>query len=186
MKRAGYLFAILVFLPASLWAQSSHAASAKLPEFSGIWNLNMRESKIQTGRPSGLGQMVIAYDGKTWKLKHIRRNNDGLVSDTWDITLVVGSTTLHVEREEPLTFRSRIYRDGDAMVLLEYVRTDRGQTTRNTVRYTLENDGMTLVEDERSVSVLGTERNHWVLDRVPPGTAAPFSQSRDPDGSDTR
>jgi hypothetical protein len=57
--------------------------------------------------------------------------------------------------------------------MTEYVRTDRGQQTSNTVRYTLEDDGNTLIELEQQKGPLGTETNRWVLERQ--GAAAPAS-----------
>jgi hypothetical protein len=149
-------------------------AKSTLPAFSGTWALDLKRSTIQGQRPAGSSQVVIEYDGRTWRYRHIHSNSYGQVSDAWDTTLVVGAKTLHVAREEPLTFRSRIYLEknasqGDTLVLQEFVRTDRGGTARNTVRYSLEDGGNTLVETEKSVGVMGTEINRWVLQRQAPG-----------------
>jgi hypothetical protein len=55
----------------------------------------------------------------------------------------------------------------------EYVRTDKGQHTRNTVTYTLEDDGNTLIELEKEKGPIGTETNRWVLERQGTGATAP-------------
>ena len=142
------------------------ATTQKLPPFSGTWLLNLKRSKIETDRPSGTSRAVIQYDGKTWHYIHIHWNNNyEQQEDQWQVTMTVGSPAFHVEREEPLTFRSRIYRQGDAMVLLEYIKTDKGQRTTTTVHYTLEDDGNTLIEEEKSKGPLGSTTNRWVLER---------------------
>jgi hypothetical protein len=177
------------------------ANSTTLPPFSGTWALDLQRSTIQGQRPAGTGQVVIQYDGRIWRYRHIHSNNYGQVSDDWDTTLVVGAKTLHVAREEPLTFRSRIYLEkaasqkaasqpatsqpadhlSDTLVLQEYVRTDRGGRARNTVRYSLEDGGATLIETEKSSGPMGTETNRWVLHRQSPGDAPPPIDRKDKD-----
>jgi hypothetical protein len=85
--------------------------------------------------------------------------------DTWSIVLVVGSPKFHVEKDGPLVFHSRMYRDGDALVLAEDITASDGQKAKNTVRYTLEDDGNTLVESEKEETPAGNETNRWVLER---------------------
>jgi hypothetical protein len=100
---------------------SSSLASArngKKPPFSGAWILNMQRSKAEAAHPPVSGEAVILYDGKTWHFKRTHKNATGKV-DTWSIDLVVGSPKLHVEKDGPLVFHSRMCRDGDALVLAE-------------------------------------------------------------------
>jgi hypothetical protein len=167
--RASFLLILLVagFTAFSLASAQGKAAAAKatLPPFSGTWTLNLKRSKIEGDKPIGVNQAVIEYDGKTWHYIHTHRNRYDQLSDTWQVTLVVGSPVYHVEQEEPLTFRSRIFRQGDAMVMLEHVKTDRGQRTTNMFRYTLEDGGNTLVEVDKVKGPLGTETNRYVLER---------------------
>jgi hypothetical protein len=168
-------------------------SSAKRPPapFSGTWALDLQRSTIQGQRPTGSSRAVIEYDGRTWRYRHIHSNSYDQVSDAWDTTLTVGAKTLHVAREEPLTFRSRIYLEkngsgknatqGDTLVLQEFVRTDRGGAARNTVRYSLEDGGNTLIETEKSVGAMGTEINRWILRRQAPGEAPPPIDRKDKD-----
>jgi hypothetical protein len=167
-------------------ARPAKATPTPLPPFSGTWALDLAHSTIQSQRPPGSSQVVIQYDGRTWRYRHIHSNNYGQVSDDWDTTLTVGAKTLHVAREEPLTFRSRIYLDKTThptatLVLEEFVRTDRGGHAHNTVRYSLEDAGATLIETEKSSGPMGTETNRWVLHRQPPGTAPPPIDRKDKD-----
>jgi hypothetical protein len=235
--------------PAAHAPSQPHPATATttpLPPFSGTWALDLAHSTIQGQRPPGSSQVVILYDGRTWRYRHIHSNNYGQVSDDWDTTLTVGAKTLHVAREEPLTFRSRIYVEKarpqkstpekaslqksrpappkpaparlenaspdpntlepgsqpklapgpatppqaatpanehpfDTVVLQEFVLTDRGGRARNTVRYSLEDGGATLIETEKSSGPMGTETNRWVLHRQSPGTAPPPIDRKDKD-----
>jgi hypothetical protein len=141
------------------------ASPHTLPPFSGTWLLNLQRSKIESERPSGTSRAVIQYDGKNWRYIHIHWNRYNQQEDKWQVRLLVGSSAYHVEREEPLTFSSRISRQGDAMVLTEYLRTDKGQRGHTTTRYTLADGGNTLIEDERTVGPLGPATNRWVLER---------------------
>jgi hypothetical protein len=159
----------LFFTPPGVSAQSPAAQdhsvpSHQLPPFSGTWILNMKRSKIESP-PPGSGQAIIEYDGRIWKYTHKHFNSSGQVTDTWSVRLVVGSPTLHVEREEPLVFRSRIARAGDALVMTEYVTVANGQRAKNITRYTLEDNGNTLIEAEKGQGPLGIETNRWVLER---------------------
>jgi hypothetical protein len=165
---------------APVHAAKPHATAAAtpktIPPFSGTWFLNQKRSTIEGQRPQGKSKAVIQYDGKTWHYIHTQMNGQDQLDDSWQITMVVNSPTYHVEMEEPLTFRSRIRTVGNALVMDEYVRTDKGQHTRNTVTYTLEDDGNTLIELEKEKGPLGTETNRWVLERQGTGATKPADQ----------
>jgi hypothetical protein len=137
----------------------------KLPPFSGTWLLNMKRSQVYGSRPSGKNYAVIQYDGKTWRHIHVQWNGWDQQEDAWQVTMTVGSPVFHVEKHEPLTFRSRIYRQGDSLVMLEYIKDDKGQTVTTTIHYTLEEEGNTLIEEEKSKGPLGVTTSRWVLER---------------------
>jgi hypothetical protein len=150
-------------------ANPAAPSTQKLPPFSGTWLLNMKRSQIYGTRPSGKNFAVIQYDGKTWKHTHVQWNGWDQQEDAWQVVMVVGSPVYHVEQHEPLTFRSRIYRQGDSMVMLEYIRSNKGQNVTTTIHYTLEDDGNTLIEEEKSKGPLGVQTSHWVLERQTEG-----------------
>lgn len=159
MKAVGWLGLGLL-----LSSFSASAQNGKVPPFSGTWILNMQRSKVEAAHPPVSGEAVILYDGKTWHFKRTHRNATEKV-DRWSIDLVVGSPKFHVEKDGPLVFHSRMYRDGDALVLAEDITASDGQKAKNTVRYTLEDDGNTLIESEKEETPAGNETNRWVLDR---------------------
>lgn len=173
MKLFATLLALALALPCSfLSAQAKSKAKARpaastrpLPPFSGTWILNLDRSTIEGERPGGINKAIIQYDGKHWHYSHSHVDTHEDDSNLWQVSLIVGSPTLHVEREPPLTFRSRIFRQGDALVMTETIRVDNGQHTSSTIRYTLEDNGNTLVELETQKGPLGTQTNRYVLER---------------------
>lgn len=140
------------------------AQSEKIPPFSGTWTLNMQRSKVEAPHPPVSSEATIDYDGKTWHFKRTHKYATGK-PDTWTAEFVVDSAKLHVEKEGPFTFRSRMYRDRDALVLVEDISATDGRKGKNTVRYTLEDDGNTLIESEKEETPDGPETNRWVLER---------------------
>jgi len=140
------------------------AQSTGIPPFSGTWMLNMSRSKLEAAHPPVSGDAIISYDGRIWHFKRTHKNAAGK-ADTWSIDLVVGSREFHVEKDGPLVFHSRMHRDGDALVLVEDITASDGQKAKNTVRYTLEDDGNTLIEFEKEETPAGNETNRWVLER---------------------
>jgi hypothetical protein len=166
--RSHLLLLVLAVPLTGLAAQSSPrergSASTTLPAFSGTWVLNPARSKV-VQRSNGESRAVIQYDGKTWHYIHTHQAEEDEKPDAWQTTLVVDSPTPHVVQGEDITFRSRIQRVGNAMLLTETGVTLNGQKTANTVRYTLEDGGKTLIETETAVGPLGKQVNIYVLER---------------------
>ena len=148
-----------------LWGSLARLQAEKLPPpFSGTWVLNMERSKVEAAHPPVSGEAVIRYDGKTWHFKRTHRSTAGKV-DVWSIDLVVGSPKFHVEKDGPYVFHTRMFRDGDSLVLAENITASDGQMGRNTVRYSLEDNGSTLIADEKEETPVGNETNRWVFER---------------------
>lgn len=80
--------------------------------------------------------------------------------------MVVDSREDRIARDPPLTIRARVTREGDVIILTEEYTADTGEKASNNVRYSVTNDGSTLVEDEREVTPDGNEHNVWILKRV--------------------
>ena len=175
-----YLLLLALALPAAASLGQSAAPShpnpastkpaAKLPPFSGTWILDPARSQLSQ-RISGESKAIIDYDGKTWHYVHSHQQSPDELPDQWQTTLVVNSPKFNTTQTEEIVFHSRMIRAGNALVFSEYGVTMRGQKMRNTVRYTLEDDGNTLIEAETTVSPLGPQHNLYVLQRE--GTAPP-------------
>ncbi len=139
-------------------------AEAKLPPFSGTWILDNQKSQI-IQRIDGESKAIIAYDGKSWHYVHSHQSSPNDEPDQWQTRLVVDSPKYNTVEGTDIVFHSKIARQGNAMVLSGYGVTVRGQRTRNTVRYTLQDDGNTLIEAETTVNMLGPQHNLYVLHR---------------------
>ena len=140
------------------------AAPKTLAPFSGTWVMDEKRSKLITPI-RGVSKAIIVYDGKTWKYVHSHQESADDEPEQWQQTLVVNSPKFNTTQGVDITFHSRILRQGDSMLLEEHGETLHGQKTRNTVKYTLEDNGNTLIENETSVGPLGPQHNTYVLVR---------------------
>src|SRR5438477_10247917 len=100
----------------------------------------MQRGKLEAAHRPVSSEAVIRYDGKTWHFKRTHRYDGGKV-DVWSIDLVVGSRKFQVEKDGPYVFRSRIFHDGDSLVLAQGLMASDGSKGKNTVRYSLEDNG---------------------------------------------
>lgn len=171
MKFSG-LLTLPLLLACTLPAQVGNASAAMnttaaLPPFSGTWILDHKQTHLQRERiPEGESRAVITYDGKTWHYVHTHLEGGDTLPDSWQISLTVDSPRLHTEQAEAVTFHSRIRRVGNTLVMSENGTDPNHQHVYNTVTYSLENGGNTLVQEEHSKGPLGTVVNHWVLQRA--------------------
>jgi hypothetical protein len=141
----------------------AHAQNG-LPPFSGVWRLDVKQSKIEAKHPPIASVATIQYDGEVWKFsrthRYLHKN-----PDTWTTSMIVGAKEYRIKREPPLTIKTRVDREGDVIVLREEYVADTGEKATNTVHYSLLNGGNSLVEDEQEVTSEGNERNVWILTR---------------------
>ncbi len=164
---------LLLAISLPLSAQSTPASHARpaaikpavtLPPFSGTWVLDTKRSQLSQ-QIRGESKAIIDYDGKTWHYVHSHQVTAEEEPDQWQTTLVVNSPRYNITQTEEIVFHARIVRQGNAMVFSEYGVTLHGQKMRNTVRYTLEDDGNTMIQSETTLSPLGPQHNLYVLHR---------------------
>jgi len=136
-----------------------------IPPFTGTWTLDLHRSTFEgKAHPPIAAEVVIRYDGTHWHRWRSHTAPDGKV-DAHAVDLIVDSPKPLVIKDGPITFYSRITHDGDALVLKEDIVANTGEKATNTVRYTLEDNGKTLVEFEQEVTPEGNETNRWVSTR---------------------
>jgi hypothetical protein len=151
-----------LLLAAVLLATFAPAQKKTVPPFTGTWTLDLhRTTFVGKPHPPIAAEVIIRYDGTHWHRWRSHTAPDGKV-DTSAMDLIVDSPKPLVVKNGPVTFYSRITRDGDALVLKQDLVADTGEKATNTVRYTLEDSGKTLVEFEQEVTTQGNETNRWV------------------------
>jgi hypothetical protein len=172
MKLLALLATCALTLPSALaTAQAAKPASPALPPFAGHWVLNLKRSKLMEP-VKGLNTAVIVYDGKSWTYIHRHQDNPDDDPSAWQATYIVNSPTPHVsDNGADITFRSRLQRQGNVMLMTETGTTLNHQQVHTTIRYSLEDGGNTLVETETSVGPLGPQKNIYVLEREGTGEA---------------
>ena len=160
MKR---LALCLIALTALSPAQNNQ--SKTIPPFTGTWTLDLRRTTfVGKAHPPIAAEVVIRYDGTHWHRWRSHTAADGKV-DKQSMDIIVDSPKPLVKKEGPVTVYSRMTHDGNALVLEENFVADTGEKATNTVRYTLEDSGKTLIEFEQETAQGETETNRWVSTR---------------------
>jgi hypothetical protein len=150
------LLALTAFAPAQ---------NKTIPPFTGTWTLDLQRSTFEgKAHPPIAAEVVIRYDGTHWHRWRSHTAPDGKV-DAHAIDLIVDAPEPQVVKDGPVTIYSRITRDGNALILHQDIVVNTGEKATNTVRYTLEDNGKTLVEFEQEVTPDGNETNRWVSTR---------------------
>jgi hypothetical protein len=139
--------------------------AAPIPAFTGSWTLDLHRTTFE-GKPHPpiAGEIVIHYDGIRWHRWRSYTSASGK-ANTRAIDLIVDSSEPLVVKTDSDTSYSRIHRDGDALVLTQEFVAKNGDKASNTVRYSLEDHGNTLVEAEHEETPAGNETNRWVSTR---------------------
>ncbi|CAN5423760.1 hypothetical protein BH10ACI4_BH10ACI4_05660 [soil metagenome] len=133
-----------------------------IPSFSGSWTLDLHRSTFE-GKPHPpiAGEIVIRYDGTHWHRWRSYTSPNGKV-DARAVDLIVDEPKPLVVKNASDTSYTTMRREGEALVLRQDFVSNAGEKASNTVRYTLEDHGNTLVESEHEETPAGNETNRWV------------------------
>ncbi len=143
---------------------ASHPAQAK-PDLSGTWVFNAEKSKLQ---------IQIMLEGATFTIDHKEpdfRFSRVFIVAGQESTLSYTLTTDGKEKVEEQMDRmvhSRMYWDGDVLVLDERTVLKDGREATNVVRYSLRDGGKTLVAEEKFRGPIRKYDNLWVADLSAP------------------
>jgi hypothetical protein len=139
------------------------AQQADKSNFTGTWIFNPHTSSLEIPPPSA-STFHIKHDEPNFHLSRTHVFNGK--SDTWEIDLVTDGKHEVIERNSHYTARTRIYWEGRSLVLDMKMETKNGESASNLVKYSLADDGNTLIALER----YSTEKhlNKWVFDKKVP------------------
>ena len=153
------LIATLLFCTVAATAQA-----LPKPDFSGTWIFNPQKSKIEYKNVPVASTFIIQHQEPAFHLKRTHVYRDGK-QDTRDIDLVTDGKHEVVQNEGPYRRVTRMYWDGDALVLDMKITAADGSTGTNVVRYSLSRDRHTMTALERHEDPDGKVTNRWVFDR---------------------
>lgn len=154
-KRGSIRIFLLVF------ACVEASAAAEKPDFSGTWIFNAQKSRLQV--PAMLESGIFTIDHREPVFRFSRVFVIGGREDALSYELTTDGRE-KIEKLADRTITSRLYWDGDALVLKNRIVLLDGREAINTVRYKLLNDGRMFVAEEEFRGPLRKHDNLWVAD----------------------
>ncbi len=161
MKRA--LVSLLLLGAVSAFAAYGQAAPSK-PNFSGTWVFDAQKSSLTIPAPSS---MTMQIDQNDPQVRFARTQVYGSQSFSWKLDIVADGKKEVVQKSPAYTANSRVFWQGNSLILDQKMIAPDGTTVTDLVTYSLADDGKTLqgVEQQATVGAKGSTTNKWVYDR---------------------
>ncbi len=153
----------LFFLAALFGLTVSSQAQAK-PDFSGTWIFSAQKSALKVPAPSS---MTLQIDQKDPEISFVRKQVYGDQTFNWKLDAVSDGQKEVVQDAPGYTSHSRVYWQGNAMVVDSEIVGSDGTKVTDQVTYTLADGGRTLegVEHQATVGGKGSSTNKWVYEK---------------------
>lgn len=153
-----------IFYSAPTLSQTPNGSQEKSKaNFSGDWTLNVRESKLEIPNAPVKTTVHIHHEGNSFELRRTHVYADD-TTDEVQAKFEIGAPMSESKVGRFLT-RSRLFWEGDALVLDQQITTDDNKRGSNHVQYTLLKNGMQLLALETEEYPGGKFTNRWVFDR---------------------
>lgn len=155
-RLAGFLSVGLLYMA----VMASQAAQK--PDLSGTWVLNLDKSRLQIEDKIESGTFTIEHKEPDFRFSRV------FVVGGKDDAVSYALTTdgrEKIAKEPDRTTTSRLYWDGDVLVLDERIVLGDGREATNVVRYSLQDGGRTLVAEEKFRGPIHKHDNLWVAER---------------------
>ncbi len=146
----------LLFVPIA-WLGAQTPAKAN---FSGSWNLNLQKSTLQIPPPSA---SMFRIDHKEPQFHLSRTHFYGEKSETWSIDLTTDGKEVY-QKDGNLESWTRLYWQRNSLVFDQKLKLN-GKDGTNVVRYTLTDEGRTLIAVERMKTPKFSHYNYWVFEK---------------------
>ena len=163
MKRSIFLLLLLAVL--SNLAAHGQAPQAK-PDFSGTWVFNAQKSALKIPPPTS---MTLQIDQKDPQITFNRTQVYGDQNYSWKLDTVADGQKVTVENSPGYTTNSRVYWQGNAIIIDQKIIATDGTQVTDQVTYSLADGGKTLEAVERQVTAgaKGSTTNKWVYEKKP-------------------
>jgi hypothetical protein len=145
-----------------LCAAGMASLAAPKPDFSGTWVLNLGKSKLQIQEKLDRASFTIDHKEPAFRFSRVFVVGGKEDALSYDLTT---DGREKVVTEPDRTSTSRLYWDGDVLVLDERIVLKDGREATNVVRYSLLDGGQTLVAEEKFRGPVHKHDNLWVADR---------------------
>jgi hypothetical protein len=134
------------------------------PNFSGTWIFDAQKSILKVPAPSS---MTLQIDQNDPQVGFARTQVYGDQSFDWKLQTIADGQKEVVENSPRYTTNSRVYWEGNSLVIDQKITASDGTTVTDLVTYSLADDGKTLQAVERQVTVgaKGSTTNKWVYDK---------------------
>lgn len=153
---------ILSALVAPLVLLATATGAPGKPDLSGTWVLNLEKCRLQYPPKLDRGAITIAHKDPAFRFS--RTFVEGGKEDALSYELTTDGRE-KIEKEPGRTTASRMFWDGDTLVLDERIVLADGRAATNVVRYSLRDGGRTLVAEEKFRGPVHKHDNLWVAER---------------------
>jgi hypothetical protein len=153
---------IWILITALLPAVMLFASRSEKPDLSGTWVLNLEKSQLQIEAKIERGTFTIEHKEPAFRFSRV------FVVEGKADALSYALTTdgkEKIDKQPGRTTVSRLYWDGNVLVLDERIVLADGREATNVVRYSLRDGGQTLVAEEKFRGPVRRHDNLWVADR---------------------
>jgi hypothetical protein len=137
------------------------ASIREKPDLTGTWVLNLEKSRLQIETKIERGAFTIEHREPEFRFSRVFVV--GGKEDAVSYALTTDGKE-KVEQGSGRTATSRLYWDGDVLVLDERIVLKDGREATNVVHYSLQDGGKTLVAEEKFRGPIRKYDNHWVAD----------------------
>jgi hypothetical protein len=134
------------------------------PNFSGVWIFDAQKSSLKVPAPSSLTMRIDQNDPQ---IGFNRTQVYGDQSFDWKLDTIADGQKEVTQNLTLYTTKSRVYWQGDSLVIDQKIIAPDGTTMNDLVTYSLADDGKTLqgVERQATVGAKGSTTNKWVYDK---------------------
>jgi hypothetical protein len=152
----------LLVLGATCFA-SGQAPQSK-PNLSGTWIFDAQKSALKVTAPSS---MTLQIEQSDPQISLARTQSYGDQNFQWKLAAVTGDTNAVEEKGPGYTTSSRVYWQGNALVIDQQITASDGTKVNDVVTYSLLDGINTLqaVEHQTTVGGKGSFTNKWVYDK---------------------